>query len=242
MKKLYIFKVGETFYNTKKGLGDFDDWIKNFIEPANITIETIDILNHQALPHFEDALGVIITGSHSMVTDELSWSIQTEQWIQTASKKEIPILGICYGHQLLAKALGGVVCDNPKGKEIGTVQVQTKEEIKEDELFRYLPSNFCANVTHLQTVMQLPQEAVALGFNEHDQHQMVRFSPLIWGVQFHPEFDAPIMKSYIIEQEEELSALGFDIEMLLEEVVDTSASNALLEAFVQISLKSEVAA
>lgn len=87
MKKLYIFKVGKTFQNTKEKLGDFDDWVKHFTQNPNLHIKTIDVINDEKLPLFEDTLGVVITGSHSMVTDNLDWSINVEKWIQKARKK-----------------------------------------------------------------------------------------------------------------------------------------------------------
>lgn len=237
MKKLYIFKVGNTFENTKNSLGDFDDWIKNFVYTNSIKIETIDIINEQELPNHDKALGVIITGSHSMVTDNLKWSTDTEGWIKIASKRSIPILGICYGHQLIAKALGGVVKNNPKGKEIGTVEIYKNNDIKDDLLFNDIPDNFFANVTHMQSVLELPEGSKVLGFNEHDKHQIVRFTNSIWGVQFHPEFDMNVMKSYIEEQKEELISYGFNIEKLLEKVSQTTYSNKLLEKFTQLLIE-----
>lgn len=239
MKKLYIFKVGNTFENTKNNLGDFDDWIKKFIYTNLLKIETIDIINNQVLPNHNEALGVIITGSHSMVTDNLKWSISTEEWIKKASIKNIPILGICYGHQLIAKALGGVVENNPKGKEIGTVKIYKANEIEDDLVFKDMPDTFFANVTHMQSVIKLPKGSKVLGFNSHDKHQIVRFTNSIWGVQFHPEFDLNVMKSYIEEQKKELISFGFNIEKLLKEVSQTNYSNKLLEKFIELLIKNK---
>lgn len=234
MKKIYILKVGETFETTKKYYGDFDIWIKNSVTLNNRLIETIDVLNNEPFPDFEDILGVIITGSHAMVTQNNPWSVKTEKWILQAQKRGIFILGICYGHQLICKALGGVVENNPKGKEIGTVQIFSKNERKSDALFHTLPENFYAHVTHMQSALTLPKNAVALASNLHDEHQIVRFSPTIWGVQFHPEFDCAVMKSYIKEQKEELESYGFSLDKLLYGVATTKISNAIIEKFVQM--------
>ncbi len=234
MKKLYIFKVGKTFENTKKNLGDFTDWIKNFTNSNKLSIEVIDILNNDKLPQLKDSFGVIITGSHSMVTDNLEWSVNIEQWIKKAINHPIYILGICYGHQLIGKALGANVNNNPKGKEIGTVTILSKDEINKDPLFKDTPLNFKAHVTHMQSVLTLPKGAKSLAFNSHDENQIVRFSDYIWGVQFHPEFDEDIMKEYIKEQKDELQTLGFNINELLTNVDKTDYANTLIDNFVRI--------
>jgi len=234
MKKLYIFKVGETFENTKKNLGDFADWIKNFTNSNNLSIEVIDILNNDKLPQIKDSFGVIITGSHSMVTDNLHWSVNIEQWIREAINHPIYILGICYGHQLIAKALGGYVDNNPKGKEIGTVTIFSNERIKKDPLFKDTFQNFKAHVTHMQSVLTLPKGAKSLALNPHDENQIVRFSEYIWGVQFHPEFDENIMKEYIKEQKIQLQTLGFDMDELLTNVDKTDYANTLIDRFAQL--------
>ena len=234
MKKLYIFKVGQTFENTHNHLGDFVDWINNFNDDKTVQIETIDILQGDDLPSLNETKGVIITGSHSMVTDNLPWSIKTEQWIQEASHVKIPILGICYGHQLIDKALGGKVEDNLNGKEIGTVKIYTSSEIKKDRLFSDAPLTFEAHVTHMQSVLTLPKGATTLAFNEHDMNQVVRFSDSVWGVQFHPEFDEAIMKAYIKEQEKELISYGMNTKKLLNDVHNTAYSNQLISQFIKM--------
>jgi GMP synthase (glutamine-hydrolysing) len=234
MKNFYIFKVGETFDATKQSLGDFHNWVESNIS-SPLHVKTIHILKDEELPKIEETLGVIITGSHSMVTENLEWSLRVEEWIKKANKATIPILGICYGHQLLTKALGGVVADNPKGKEIGTVAVYTASETKSDPLFKNAPSNFEAHVTHMQSALTLPKNAVALASNEHDKHHIVRFGEVIWGVQFHPEFDEKIMHHYIQEQKTELIQMGFDMERLKNSVKKTPYANTLIEEFIQFA-------
>lgn len=238
MKKFFIFKVGETFKNTKEEFYDFEDWIKNNIY-SKVEIEIVDILNNQKLPNFEDCLGVIITGSHSMVTDNLAWSLYTENWIKDSISKQIPILGICYGHQLICKALGGKVENNPNGKEIGTVKVYANKNISNDKLFKDAPLDFFVNVTHMQSIIILPENAISLAFNEHDKNQIVKFSNLVWGIQFHPEFNEKIMYQYIKEQEKRLIELEFNVDKLVNEILPTPYSHSILEKFVQIALKSE---
>ena len=70
--------------------------------------------------------------------------------------KALRFWGICYGHQLLAKAAGGEAGYHPRGKEIGTVRVDLVDGHNGDALFQSLPNSFAAHVTHSQTVLQLP--------------------------------------------------------------------------------------
>lgn len=234
MKDLYIFKVGETFENTKDQLGDFDDWVRNCVTRKDLTIKTIDILTGDPLPSLSSTMGVVITGSHAMVTEELPWSVAVEAWIREATKHSIGILGICYGHQLIGKALGGKSDFNPKGKEIGTVTVFINSKVKEDPIFKDTPATFNANVTHSQSVLILPEGAEVLGYNSHDDHQIVRYGRRIWGVQFHPEFDVQIINAYIEAQKKELIQLGLSPKKLLENVTETTYANSIIDQFIKV--------
>jgi len=226
MKYLYILKVGETFSSTKEKFNDFEYWIIRFLKNKNIKV--INIEKNGKLPHIRSAKGFIITGSHSMVTQELFWSVKLEKYIQKVSKTTLPLLGICYGHQLIAKALGGRSDFNKKGKEIGVVKIK---KIALDLLLKSIPKRFYAYETHYQSVVKLPRGAKVLAKNYKENHQAVRFTKNIWGVQFHPEFDEHIMKEYILNQKEDLEKLGFSIEKLLQNTKRCDISTRVLINF-----------
>ena len=92
----------------------------------------------------ENLAGIVITGSPSMVSARLDWSERTAYWLRRAVPTGLPVLGVCYGHQLLAHALGGHVGLNPAGRQIGTVTAQLIDGHKEDPLFGHLPARFPA--------------------------------------------------------------------------------------------------
>lgn len=229
MKYLYILKVGETFPTTKLQYNDFDTWIARFLKKSKV--KTINILGNEPLPNINSAKGFIITGSHSMVTQELPWSIRVEKYIQKLSKTNIPLLGICYGHQLINKALGGKSDYNKKGKEIGIVKIR---KTTNDPLLTNIPKIFYAYETHYQTAIKLSKGAIVLAKNQKENHQAIRFSKNIWGVQFHPEFDKNIMQEYILNQKNDLLRLGFNIDKLIDNIKSCHLSSTILINFEKI--------
>ncbi|MEI6756474.1 MAG: glutamine amidotransferase [Chlorobium sp.] len=234
MKKLYIIKAGSTFSSTLEALGDFDDWIKTALGTPKVPVEVVDIVQGSALPSSEECGGVIVTGSHAMVTDNLAWSLSIESWIPSLVGSGVPLLGICYGHQLLGRAMGGEVGYNPLGKEIGTVGISLTHEAEGDLLFRGIPSLFAAHTTHAQSVLCLPPDAVVLARNSHDQHHAFRIGDCAWGVQFHPEYTAAVMQAYISAQSKTLLRNGQNVERLLQEVTETPFARKVLSNFAEL--------
>jgi GMP synthase (glutamine-hydrolysing) len=231
MKKLYIIKIGTTFPATQRRLGDFDLWTANALDSVDIELGIVDAEHGAPLPKEEECNGVIITGSHAMVTDNVPWSVKLEKWISLLLSARLPIFGICYGHQLLARAGGGEVGFHPHGKEIGTVSIQSLPACVDDPIFQTLPQSFLAHVTHLQTVLKLPKATVRLAANTHEPHHAFRLGQCAWGVQFHPEYNVDIMRAYIQEETNELESAGLDIHQLLDSVTETPIAAQLLKNF-----------
>jgi len=239
MKKVYLVKTGTTFPTTAEKYGDFDDWvIRTLGEPAR-AIEVVDVTDTAALSQLQDLpldalAGIIITGSHAMVTDGLDWSLALERWLPKLVKQEIPIFGICYGHQLLAHAMGGKVGFHPLGKEVGTVEIDLLPSCEADPLFRSLPPSFLVQVTHAQTVLELPLGAERLAANIHEPNHAYRLGACAWGVQFHPEYTPDIMRDYLVMQEKSLQSAGQNVPQLLGAVADTPFSAEVLRGFAKL--------
>lgn len=234
MKRLYIIKAGTTFPATAKQFGDFDQWTAAALGITGVEIEIVDAENGEDLPSVQDCAGAVITGSHSMVTDNLPWSVRLEEWVLYLLHTDTPLFGICYGHQLLAKAAGGQVGFHPRGEEIGTVEVQLLPECIHDPVFQSLPQSFLVHATHEQTVLRLPTGAVCLAANEYEPNHAFRLGGWAWGVQFHPEYSTDILRSYIREQKDELEAAGRNVPELLNRVSETPYAAQALRNFGRI--------
>ncbi len=170
-----------------------------------------------------------------MVTEHQDWSERTARWLAAAVEKGIPILGICYGHQLLAYALGGEVGDNPKGREFGTIEVHVTDSAREDALLGGLPTPITVHVSHTQSVLRLPAQARRLAYSERESNQAFAIGACAWGVQFHPEFDAAIVREYVHSHRDELSAEGQDPTALIAHTKDTPHGAAILERFASVA-------
>jgi GMP synthase (glutamine-hydrolysing) len=101
-----------------------------------------------------------------------------------------------------------------------------------DPLLVGLPSRFTANATHLDTIVTPPPEATVLAGSELDPHQILRFAPRVYGLQFHPEMDADVMRQYITARRDTLADEGLDVDAMFRAVTDTSEAQAVLWNFV----------
>lgn len=173
---------------------------------------------------------IVITGSSANVPNREPWMLRTESWLRGVVAAGIPTFGICFGHQILAQALGGEAVKNPRGREIGTKNIARRAP---DPIFQGLPESFSANLTHLDTVGRLPPGAVSLALSPVDDHQAIRFSETCVSVQFHPEIDADIMRGYIESRREILLSEGLDYEALHAGVSDAVTGAETLRNFVR---------
>jgi GMP synthase (glutamine-hydrolysing) len=229
-----VLKMGSTLPSLKSRRGDFEDWVIRGADLRPAEVRVIDVLAGEPLPRPPGGCAAILTGSHSMVTERAPWSEQAAEWLRRAVRGGVPVLGICYGHQLLAYAHGGRVADNPLGREFGTVQVTLDGAAATDELLGGLPARIPAHEGHTQSVLSLPPGAVRLAANDWDSHQAFRLGDRAWGVQFHPEFDADIMREYIGHYNQTLSSEGQDPRALSATARDDPSGPAILRRFVEL--------
>lgn len=231
MSGFVVVKAGTTFPNTARQYGDCEDWTCRGLGMARDRVRVIDALRIASLPAAETCAGVVVTGSHAMVSVAHDWSERLVEWIAGLVDARVPYLGICFGHQLLARAAGGRVDYHPLGKETGTVDIALLPASATDRLLQGLRARFPVHVTHAQTVRALPATATRLASKAFEHCHALRVGECAWGLQFHPEYDSGIMTSCIDEQAGELGRAGMDPAAIRRSVrVTTDAARILRRA------------
>ncbi len=234
-KRLLIIQTGTAPTEIRARLGDFAEWFRRGLGLTPDQIECVRVDGDGKLPAPDNIAAAVITGSGAMVTQRLDWSERTAGWLADAAAKGLPMLGVCYGHQLLAHAFGGRVDYNPRGREIGSVSIQLLPAARDDVLFGSMPARFDAQATHLQTVLEPPRGAVVLARSDLDGCQCVRFSEQVWGVQFHPEFGVAQTRAYMRARAKTLTDEGLDASSLLKAVRTCPKPRTVLRRFARLA-------
>jgi GMP synthase (glutamine-hydrolysing) len=232
LKQIALIKTGGTIAQIKPSHGDFEDW---FAEGMGVNdLLQVDVFKHQDPPSADKLAGVVITGSAAMVSAREDWSERTAQWLKQTVQKGTPVLGVCYGHQLLAHALGGRTGPNPAGRQIGTVQAKLIDSAKSDPLLQHLPPVFAAQTSHSEVVLELPPGAERLATSPLDNNFAIRFKENVWGVQFHPEFSGVIMSEYIHYRSDAIRQEGLNPEELNAGTNESIEAKTVLRKFVEL--------
>ena len=187
-------------------LGTLDPLLRN----AGFRIKYVNFERYpDAEPSLEGYGGLIVLGGPMNVDETGAYPfLETEvRLIKDAIQRGFPILGICLGSQLLAKALGAKVNKNPE-KEIGWYDLSPTEEGKSDPLISTFSGVEKIFQWHGDT-FELPEGAVRLAASPLCKNQAFRFGDNIYGFQFHLEVDEPMIERWlnVTANKEEIKAL-----------------------------------
>jgi GMP synthase (glutamine-hydrolysing) len=233
MKPVLIIRTGRAPDPIRARHGDFPHWFRVGAQLPPERIRIVDVAAGEALPSPTEVAGALITGSAAMVTERAAWSERTAGWIRHAMDAELPLFGVCYGHQLMAHALGGRVDYLPGGREIGTMPIQVAAEARHDPVAAALPASFRAHTTHEQSVLETPKGAKVLAGSARDPHHLLRYGANAVSVQFHPEFNADVMRAYIRRKRADMHREGFDPHQAYRQVAPTPIARRLLRHFAR---------
>lgn len=195
---------------------------------GDLQVHTVKPLAGHPLPRHEDVAGAVVMGG-PMNVDEVGRfpALATErEWLAEAVRRGMPVLGICLGAQLLARALGAEV-RTAGAPEIGFAPVEVSDP--GDPLLGGLAPS--TEVLHWHgDVFDLPDGAQALASSARTEHQAFRIDNA-WGVLFHPEADLALVEAWLAVPEmidDACAALGNDGAHALPERA-SEAEKALVE-------------
>lgn len=175
-----------------------------------------------------DGLLVLGGSAGALDDDEVAYLAPLKELLRAAVAAEVPVLGVCLGHQLLAAALGGDVVPSPAGQRVGVHAVGWLPEAATDPLAGPLVGTTDVGVHwNNDVVVTLPPGAVALARTPEGDLQVARFAPMAWGVQLHPEVDRPVVAAWVGGDAAGYRARGIDPEAALAEV---DAARAALDS------------
>jgi GMP synthase (glutamine-hydrolysing) len=242
VKRLLVVETGDPVPSLLERRGTFRGWIAAGMGLAEGQIDVLRVHEGAHLPAPDQPAGVVVTGSPAMVSERLPWSEHSGRWLVDALAAGTPVLGICYGHQLLAQALGGRVGPNPFGRQMGTQSLELESHSVSDPLWSGFGARGLVQVTHLESVLELPAGARSMARTPNDPYHAFAVGSRAWGVQFHPEFDAAVMRGYLEERRGLLEEEGQDADALLAAVAETPRAASLLARFAEIVAQSADAA
>ena len=184
------------------------------LKRAGFRIRYVNFARHpDAQPSLDGYDGLVILGGPMSVNDSHRLAHLTAEMklIEAALRRNLPVLGICLGSQLIAKTLGANVYAN-REKEIGWYDISPTEEAKDDPLLIAFEKSEKIFQWHGET-FDMPRSTRHLAFSSRCAHQAFRYGANVYGLQFHLEVDEPMIQRWlrVPDNRKEIAALGGDI-------------------------------
>ncbi len=188
MPRITIIETGLVPVEYRARHGSYPAMFERMIraEDALIECEVVSVHNGEPLPDPGSLQAILITGSAAGVYDELDWIAPLEDFVRAADAKGTPMVGVCFGHQLIAQAMGGVVRKSEKGWGLGRqiYQVAPRNGVIED-------TELAVACSHQDQVTAAPATARTFLSSPFTPHAGLLYeSGTTLSVQPHPEFDA----------------------------------------------------
>ena len=232
MKRVLFLSCGAPDAPILERFGPFQRWFEAAMGPS-VRVHGVDVRTEPLPTSLLDAADfAVISGSAHSAYEQVPWITRLEALVREAVYvRELPLLGVCFGHQVLARACGGTVVRNPRGREIGTVEIEVLPEGRERGLFVGLSDRFAIQVTHSDTVSVPPPGASVLARSALDDCQAFLLGTA-WGVQFHPEVTAEVIHAYLEHRRAVITSEGLDVDALSAKVRESTAGRTIFANFL----------
>jgi len=183
--KIGILMTGHAAREVEERFGDYDAMFARLLSGHGFDFATYNVVDEAYPGGPGDCDGWLITGSKHGAYEDHPWIPPLEAFIRDVKASGRPLIGVCFGHQIVAQALGGKVIKHPAGWVVG----RTEYEIE--------GSRLALNAWHQDQVVKLPAGAEVIGRSENCAHAALRIGGNILTIQPHPEFDRGVLDSLI---------------------------------------------
>jgi GMP synthase-like glutamine amidotransferase len=166
--------------------GDYPDMFTRLFEDyPGVDLVLYDLTAGHFPESLDECDGWITTGSRLSVYDDEPWIANLAELVRQAADEERPFVGICFGHQMLAHALGGEVRRSDRGWGVGVKQVDVD---RSERWMGQATGGYAVLNSHADQVVVPPPGAEVLGGNQHCPVSLMRVGRRMLGIQGHPEF------------------------------------------------------
>jgi GMP synthase (glutamine-hydrolysing) len=194
--------------------GEYSDMFERLLGGRGFEFRVFNVVDMEFPDGTDDADGWLITGSKHGAYEDHPWIPPLEDLIRAIRDAGKPLVGICFGHQIVAQALGGKVIKHPDGWALGR------------RTYRLDGAEVALHAWHQDQVVELPPGSEVLGTNDTTRFAMLAIGEKILTVQPHPEFERPVVEGLI---EHRSGAIDPDlVEQAARSLDDGPNDNALL--------------
>lgn len=165
----------------------------------NLKFQNFEVFNHQFPNNINDFDGFIISGSQYGAYEKRDWILELETFIQKLFVAKKKTAGICFGHQIMAKALGGTVEKSNKSWGVGIM----KHQIIDPEKWMGVDKGeqIYSIVSHQDQVIELPKNARVNAGNDFCPYYWLSYENHFTSLQGHPEFSKEISRTLMKKKE-----------------------------------------
>jgi GMP synthase-like glutamine amidotransferase len=184
--KIGILQTGHSPDGMIDDFGDYGDLFVQLLDGQGLTFEIFSVVDGSFPTDINAAEGWLITGSRYGAYEDHDWIPPLEDFLRAAYAAKLPIVGICFGHQILAQALGGKVAKFEGGWSIGPTEYQMNGH------------KFVLNAWHQDQVIELPKDATVIGSTENCKNAMLVYGDTALTIQPHPEISSKFVNGLIV--------------------------------------------
>ena len=192
MTKVVLLCAGPGLPEVVEEYGHSSKWIPDILQSHNVEFIVRNAYKGD-LGDINEADAWIISGSKYSVYDDITWIKDLISFVCNLINNNKSLLGICFGHQLIAECLGAQVKKNPLGWELGSYKISLSDDGSKHPLFSGLNDGEIVYESHQDVVCTMEKGMVPLAFTDK-ANQSFSYQNNVFGVQFHPEFSWDVTK------------------------------------------------